>query len=52
MTVLNEVALGLEIALFVVFVVLVSATLFVDRREARRTARRRTQPKPGRPRVV
>jgi hypothetical protein len=52
MAVLNEVALGLEIGLFIVFVVLVSATVIMDRREARRTARRRTQPNRGRPRAA
>ena len=40
MAYLNEVALGLEIALLVVFVALVSATVFVDRRTARRTTQR------------
>ena len=39
MAYLNEVALGFEVALFVLFLALVAATLFVDRREAR--ARRR-----------
>ena len=43
MAYLNEIALGLEIALFVVFVVLVAATVFVDRREARRA-----KPRPAR----
>ena len=43
MAYLNEVALGLEIALFAVFVALVAATLFVDRREARRARRDRAQ---------
>ena len=51
MAYLNEVALGLEVALFVVFVALVAATVFVDRREARR-ARQQPAQRIHRPRPV
>ena len=48
MTLLNEIFLGLEVALLVVFVFVVATSLFVDRREARR-ASRPAQHRQGRP---
>jgi len=52
MAVLNEIFLGLENALFIVFVVLVATTLIVDRRAARDPKQRPLEHRGGRPRPV
>jgi hypothetical protein len=50
MAVLNEIFLGLEIALFIVFVVLAATTLIEDRRAAREPKQRPLEHRRSRPR--
>lgn len=50
MVVLNEIFLGLEIALFILFAVLVATTLIVDRRAARHPKQRPLEHRGSRPR--